>query len=309
MTLLREIQLAATDSSIDISTVLRKAKILATRLQSSEFQDLVNRELNGYAHASDLPPYRIIPAPAHAHLRDAYRDWNGAPVMASLLPEKLRSRAEICHLTQPIASITAMIDQRPKSGQYGMEWPQEMAVTYGAKGYNKFECLRAWQIISVNSLVGVVDTVRNRILEFALRLETENPDAGEAPPHTAPVPDERLEPLVHNAFYGPVGNIAQHSERFSQAATIAVPREELGKFTSDLLEHIDELKLEVRQRHRADAQIAILRTELTAEPDPGIVQQAGRTLRNIIEGAVGSLLAAAVPPTVWESIHAVLSKF
>lgn len=289
MTLLREIQLAATDSNIDIPTVLRKAKILAARLQSSEFEDWVNRELNGCSDASDLPPYRIIGAPAQAHLRDAFRDWNGAPVMASLLPEKLRWRAEICRLTQPIASIGAMIDQQPKSGQYRIQWPQEMAVTYGAKGYNRFECLGAWQIISVNSLVGVVDTVRNRILEFALKIEAENPEAGEAPPNTEPVPSEKLQPLVHNTFYGPVGNIAQHSERFSQAAIIGIPREELGNFTSDLLEHIDELKLDARQRQRADAQIAILRTELAAEPDQTIVKQAGRTLRNVIEGAVGSL--------------------
>ena len=146
MTLLREIQLAATDNNIDISTVLRKSKMLAVRLRSSEFEDWVNRELNGYSEASDLPPYRVVSAPAQAHLRDAFKDWNGAPVMASLLPEKLRWRAEICHLTQPIASIGAMIDQQPKSGQYRTQWPQEMAVTYGAVGYNQFECLGAWQM-------------------------------------------------------------------------------------------------------------------------------------------------------------------
>jgi len=37
MTLLREIQQAATDSETTISTVLRKAKILAARLQNPEF--------------------------------------------------------------------------------------------------------------------------------------------------------------------------------------------------------------------------------------------------------------------------------
>jgi len=48
-----------------------------------------------------------------------------------------------------------------------------------------------------------------------------------------------------------------------------------------------------------NAQLAIIETELEAEPDPVIVQQAGRTLRNITEGAIGSLVAAAVQPTVW----------
>lgn len=36
------------------------------------------------------------------------------------------------------------------------------------------------------------------------------------------------------------------------------------------------------------------------DPDPVIVKQAGRTLRNITEGAIGSLLAAAATqPEVW----------
>jgi hypothetical protein len=41
MTLLREIQVAATDCKVDISTVLRKAKILAVRLQNPEFESWV----------------------------------------------------------------------------------------------------------------------------------------------------------------------------------------------------------------------------------------------------------------------------
>jgi AbiTii len=48
MTLLREIQAAATDSKTDIATVLRKAKILAARLQNLEFRSWVDQELNGY---------------------------------------------------------------------------------------------------------------------------------------------------------------------------------------------------------------------------------------------------------------------
>jgi len=39
-----------------------------------------------------------------------------------------------------------------------------------------------------------------------------------------------------------------------------------------------------------------------------IVKQAGRTLRNILEGAAGSLLATAAQPTVWAWIHQVMQK-
>jgi hypothetical protein len=39
MTLLHEIQLAAIDGNVGISTVLRKAKILAARLHNAAFED------------------------------------------------------------------------------------------------------------------------------------------------------------------------------------------------------------------------------------------------------------------------------
>ena len=64
MTLLREIQVAATDGQVGVSTVLRKAKILAARLHNQDFEDWVNRELNGYDDSTNLPPYRVIPITA-----------------------------------------------------------------------------------------------------------------------------------------------------------------------------------------------------------------------------------------------------
>ncbi len=85
----------------------------------------------------------------------------------------------------------------------------------------------------------------------------------------------------------------------------------LTRLVTDLTTHLDELNLDARQKQRAEAQIAALRAELAGEePDPAIVRQAGRTLRSITEGAIGSLLAtAATQPAVWQWIHDMLASF
>ena|ERR1035441_2020405 len=88
MSLLREIQAAATESKVDISTVLRKAKILAVRLQYPEFETWVDRELNGYVHGSSLPPYRVVPIEVRGHICRRGLHWNDAPIMTTFLPEK-----------------------------------------------------------------------------------------------------------------------------------------------------------------------------------------------------------------------------
>ncbi|MGA2143558.1 MAG: hypothetical protein ABSH49_01100 [Bryobacteraceae bacterium] len=86
-----------------------------------------------------------------------------------------------------------------------------------------------------------------------------------------------------------------------------LPWADLARLVSDLTMHLDELSLDARQKQRAAAQIATLRAELVGDPDPTVVRQASRTLRNIIEGAIGSLVATAAQPAVWHWIQQALA--
>src|SRR5665213_2227657 len=70
MTLLREIQAAATDPTVDVSTLLRKAKILAARLKNPEFEAWVDNELNGYEDRKAVPLYRVLYSSPKATLTD-----------------------------------------------------------------------------------------------------------------------------------------------------------------------------------------------------------------------------------------------
>jgi hypothetical protein len=112
-----------------------------------------------------------------------------------------------------------------------------------------------------------------------------------------------------NVFHGTVGNVAQNSERFTQAATVGIQPHDLARLVNELTAHLDELNLDARQKQRAEAQIATLKAELTGDPDPAIVKQAARTLRSITEGAVGSLLATAAQPGIWHWIHQAVAGF
>jgi hypothetical protein len=83
---------------------------------------------------------------------------------------------------------------------------------------------------------------------------------------------------------------------------------DLNRLVIELSSHLDELTLDAAQRRKAEAQLATLRAQLTDEPDPVIIKQAGRTLRNITEGAIGSLLAAAAQPTVWIWVNELMHR-
>ncbi|MGO9232029.1 MAG: hypothetical protein ACLQKA_22775 [Bryobacteraceae bacterium] len=256
MTLLREIQEAATDSKVDISTVLRKAKTLAFRLQNREFENWVDRELNGYDAGANLPPYRKIPVVARAHLKSWNLHWNDAPIMTSFLPASLRDWGQWNYCGESISTIASMAGDGSE-GMFQAPWPQELAVKYGAKGYNNFECLGAWQVINRSSLLGIVEQVRNRVLEFALRIEVAVPGAGETQgDSTLSIPQETVAQIFYTNVYGDANNIAAGGSQIRQQTDSGVRAGDMGS----LLRYLREIGI-------PNDQISALRQSTEKHPD------------------------------------------
>ena len=82
MTLLQEIQADTSGSGGDLTTILRKCKILAARLGSEEFARWITWELDGYPDDQATPPYRRLAAQYYANFISVV--WN-APASADLL--------------------------------------------------------------------------------------------------------------------------------------------------------------------------------------------------------------------------------
>jgi hypothetical protein len=236
MTLLREIQGAATDGSTPIGTLLRKAKILAARLQNPEFAEWVHRELNGYADEDPLPPYRVVGVMVYGNLISAWdgRQWNGAPIRTEFLPEQFRRRFGMqSHLRKPISEYAALLDGDSES-EIRAPWPQELTVKYGGKGYNEWQCLAAWQLIGRNQIVGVVEAVQNRVLDFAIEIDAAAPDAGEAPPNLPPIEQERVAQVFHTVIMGGTNNIATGNTNVMQTSSAGVTAGDLDSLLAAL---------------------------------------------------------------------------
>ena len=108
---------------------------------------------------------------------------------------------------------------------------------------------------------------------------------------------------IGTAVHSPVQQGGARSMQSQGAVPGCEERPSLVRLVDELTAHLDELSLDAGQERKANAQIATLRAQLTDEPDPAIVRQAGRTLRNITEGAIASLVAAAAQPTVWHWVQ------
>jgi hypothetical protein len=59
---------------------------------------------------------------------------------------------------------------------------------------------------------------------------------------------------------------------------------------------------------KANAQLATIQAQLSDEPNPIIVHEAGRTLRNITEGTIAGLISNTVQPTVWTWVAEITAR-
>ena len=87
------------------------------------------------------------------------------------------------------------------------------------------------------------------------------------------------------------------------------PNDDLQRLVELIREHLEELRLSPENIRKVKAQLATIEAQLIDEPNPTIIKEAGRSLKNSTEGAIGSLLATAAQPGVWQTIQSLLALF
>jgi hypothetical protein len=195
MNLLHQIRDLATDSSAKLSDVLRKAKVLAVRLGNQAFKQWVDRELNGYQSSDELPAYRTIRVASYGNFSGPFDSGlSGAPIPTGCLPEKFREFSTTMQLVDAVSYYEDLVSTSvaDAKNEIRASWPADLVALVGGQIYVDMNCISAWRSVPRGAIVALVDTVRNRILDFVLEMEAAAPDAGEAKPGTKPVADEKV---------------------------------------------------------------------------------------------------------------------
>jgi AbiTii len=219
MSLLRQIQDAAIDSSVDLPTLLRKCKVLAARLGNEDFKHWIDCELVGYDEKDDLPAYRILNVNSKGHFSGAYGSGiRNADIPLSCVPKELRESLKHSYMMQPVAAIVSLVKNQG-SGLLQEPWNPDVVALVGHEIYQHMNCMQAWKVIPASSLVAALDSVRTRILNFVLEIESKNPDAGEAMANEKPLPQDIVQHIFNTYITGDVQNLASGSTNVKQIAT------------------------------------------------------------------------------------------
>ena len=206
MNLLQEIQKDVVDPSLTLAPILRKAKILAARLANEPFKQWVEKELNGYRDDEELPAYRIIPE------IQIYGDFSGpfgsalknAGIPSTAFPQKLRSRLKTARMSVGVSFYEDLVRGDSKDNLMAPLPPEARGFLHN-NVYIDMQCLAVWQLIPRSAVIAILDTIRNRLLNFVLEIEAEAPAAGESKPGSPPLPQDRVTQVFNTTIWG--GNI------------------------------------------------------------------------------------------------------
>lgn len=297
MSLLREIQTLATDGNTSLPTLLRKCKILAVRLHHEPFKEWVDKELNGYETNTDeelkkIPPYRVLKSvQCRGHFSGPFGSGLKNGVIASgHIPAEWRDALMKQYLHQGISAFEELAKGGMKK-DLQVPWPSDL-IFLANDVYEGMGCLSAWKVIPPTSVIELLDTVRNKILDFALEIESKAPDAGEASPSQKPVDQTEINRIFQTIVMGDVGTLVAGSSDFS-VQTLNVKQGDILSLES----HLRTLGFELSDI--ADLKKAIAndgKPQTSKELGTGVSSWLGRMVTKAASGTIkiGTSVAADV---------------
>jgi hypothetical protein len=246
--LLTEIIEAATDPKQSVAATLRKSLILAFDLKNDRLKAWVEGELNGFSKKDDVPDYRKVRLHSRGNFHGPYGAWiPKRPLPLGVLEERDREYLVPTILHEPIASYESM---DPKtSGCATISWPPDLIVRYQAKFIEGYALAQAWQDMPTGMIVGVVDTVRSRLLRFALEIGDELGLVSDDPSKLSPASVDRA---VINYIFGGTNVIAGTAHDFTQIGAIRISEGDLIGIANSLR------SLGIKQAHVEEATQALV---------------------------------------------------
>jgi hypothetical protein len=158
-----------------IGVLLRKCLVLAYQTGNENLKSWAAKELNGYADDDIVPEYRVTPAQATGIFVGWGSSQASLPIPPAVLEEKHKRWATKVHLTQAITTYEDLIKRTKPDSTITLNWPTNLALHYQDRlPLNvDMKLISAYQEIPIPSLVELVETVRNRVLSFALEIKAE----------------------------------------------------------------------------------------------------------------------------------------
>src|SRR5688572_17706863 len=155
--LVQQLQREALDPRVDVATLLRMAKVVAHKLELSEFLSWIEKELNGYQPIDVIPTYREVTGEVKGW--NPYNGW--VPV---LFDPKVQDVVSKRKTHQSVDEMTDLVENSHESkGSFMIPFDPiiEKRISEGF-GFRTNVAL----FINRSSITGILSAVRNIVLDW-----------------------------------------------------------------------------------------------------------------------------------------------
>jgi len=245
----------------------------------------LSHELNGYPEGKDVPEYRNLRGELKVH--NPYHGWIPL-VMQDTRQAELLSKRGTSQAISELESIAngdeGMVYVRlPKKIEHSlmksMEVPLEPAL-----------------ILSRTQIHGLVDKVRNTVLDWALGLE-EQGIMGEGMSFSPEEQRQANNMTLHVASLGNVigtmhnSQIQQGTHNSTQTYTQTLDLDAVARILGELRNRLGEALLPEEQAAQVKSDIACVEAQLAApKPNVNVIRESLRSTRSILEGLTSSAI-------------------
>ncbi len=283
-----ELQQLASEKAEDISDLLRKALLVASKLRLTDFQKWIKNELNGYEKDA-IPSYRMgrgeikLKNPYHGLIPVAFGDSEIEDAFCNF------------EIRQSIGSLEAVLANSEKTGY--LTFPLNTQMISYLMQQQDIAQLPPVRVIDKSKINAILEIVQNTILEWSLKLE----DQGILGDGLSFSPDEKeraasnMEIKIEN-FQGVMGDIVNSSVTQNLAQEIGKgDLTSLNKYLESLRiqpEEINELNKAIKEDHVPENP-----TEFGEKVNLWIGKMVSKTITgtwNVAASGAGGLLATAL---------------
>lgn len=295
--LVEELQRDALNANAKVSDLLRKAKAIAVKLELPELEEWVEHELNGYPEG-DVPEYRVIVGQVKG--RNPFHGWQPV-IFGSQEIEEAYSKRRVYQRVAELENAVAL----SRGGELTIPFTSHaIQLLRDATGFDFDFTL----MVNGSNVVGLLDAVRNTLLEWSLRLEKSGVK-GEGMTFSD---DERKKAHETQAVYniGTIqtftGNMGSGSGNFSvEGNTVNVmPKAAIESLIHKIRDNEAQLGLEPESTRELHQALDGLQTEIkAAQPSAKLINGFLASVRGVAEKAAGSLVAQGILYELGKLMH------
>jgi hypothetical protein len=308
--------------NIKLSDTLLKVQVLAFKIENSTLKEWAEGEINGYI-GIDKPDYRRIPTATVGNLiqdggfRGIWTKKN-TTLPAEYLDDKIRDSLMSIKMDSSVAELEKMIESK---GSYQVNLPHIICQEF-SKIMTPWHVDSAWQRIGLNSIEGILSTIKSTLLNFLLELNQEfgdndNLSIMKKKKEVKEIFDKTIGNISGEHINITLGNNTAQTINSGDNSTTNVAlgenvnqhievKNDVGDFLKILKENFDNLELAPDDKEDVSNEITRIESQLKRDNyKPNIIGAALHTINGILTGVT----ANAYTPIVLEKLTQVISLF